>query len=114
MQKNAAALEGVLTRTQKRKVEAFAQDQSKYAPASGEIFGIMKAMKESFEANLANSRKDESQGVHDFTELKASKEEEIAAGTEQSEAKTQELAKTDEQLAQDKMDLDDTAASVLF
>jgi hypothetical protein len=112
MEKNAAALEGVLTKSQKKKVVAFAQDQSKYAPASGEIFGIMKAMKESFEANLANSRKDESQGVHDFTELKASKEEEIAAGTEQSEAKTQELAKTDEQLAQDKMDLDDTTASL--
>merc|ERR1719453_1472161 len=112
MQKNAAALEGVLTRTQKRKVEAFAQDQSKYAPASGEIFGILKAMKESFEQNLANSRKDEEKGIGDFTNLKASKEEEIAAGTDQAETKTQELADTDEKLARDKVDLDDTEASL--
>merc|ERR1719428_181334 len=112
MEKNAALLEGVLTKTEKRKVTMFAQDQSKYAPASGEIFGILKAMKESFEQNLANSQKDEAKGVSDFTDLKASKEEEIAAGTDAVEKKTQELADTDEKLAQDKVALDDTTASL--
>ena len=52
MDSHAALLEGVLTKTEKKKVAMFAQDQSK-APASGEIFGILKAMKESFEGNLA-------------------------------------------------------------
>merc|ERR1719316_705234 len=112
MEKNAALLEGVLTKTEKRKVTMFAQDQSKYAPASGEIFGILKAMKESFEQNLANSQKDEAKGVTDFTDLKASKEEEIAAGTDAVEKKTQELADTDEKLAQDKVDLDDTTVAL--
>merc|ERR1719453_1679296 len=112
MQKNAVALEGVLTHTQKRKVEAFAKDQTNYAPQSGEIFGILKAMKESFEQNLAGSRKDEGKGIGDFTNLKATKEEEITAGTEQAETKTQELADTDEKLARDKVDLDDTEASL--
>merc|ERR1719428_2838092 len=112
MEKHAALLEGVLTKTEKRKVTMFAQDQSKYAPASGEIFGILKAMKESFEQNLANSQKDEAKGVGDFADLKASKEEEIAAGTDAVEKKTQELADTDEKLAQDKVDLDDTTASL--
>eukprot|EP00746_Dinoflagellata_sp_MGD_P148472 gnl/MRDRNA2_/MRDRNA2_80679_c0_seq1.p1 gnl/MRDRNA2_/MRDRNA2_80679_c0~~gnl/MRDRNA2_/MRDRNA2_80679_c0_seq1.p1 ORF type:complete len:711 (+),score=247.49 gnl/MRDRNA2_/MRDRNA2_80679_c0_seq1:85-2133(+) len=112
MKKNAAALEGVLTKTQKKKIEMFAQDQSNYAPQSGEIFGILKAMKESFEQNLAGSRKDEEKGITDFTNLKATKEEEIAAGKDQIEAKTQELAATDEKLAQDKMDLDDTTESL--
>jgi hypothetical protein len=112
MIKNAAALEGVLTRTQRRKIEAFAQDQSNYAPQSGEIFGILKAMKESFEQNLAGSVKDEGKGVEDFGALKVSKEEEIAAGKEQAETKTQELADTDEKLAQDKLDLDDTQESL--
>merc|ERR1719327_2345125 len=88
LEKHAADLAGVLTPSQKKKVSAFAQDQSK-APASGEIFGIMKAMLESFETNLANSRKDEGKGVSDFGSLKASKEEEIAAGTDQAETKTQ-------------------------
>jgi len=112
MIKNAAALEGVLTKTQRKKIEVFAQDQSNYAPQSGEIFGILKAMKESFEQSLAGSRKDEEKGLSDFTELKATKEEEIAAGTDQIEAKTQELAATDEKLAQDKLDLDDTTESL--
>jgi len=112
MHKNAAALEGILTRTQKKKVEMFAQDQSKYAPQSGEIFGILKSMLESFETNLANSQKDESKGIEDYTALKASKEEEVAAGKEQAETKTQELADTDEKLANDKQDLDDTEASL--
>merc|ERR1719161_1239237 len=111
MENHSALLEGVITPAQKKKVEAFTQDQSK-GPASGEIFGIMKGMLESFETNLAGSRKDEAQGVSDFQALKASKEEEIAAGKEQAEAKTQELAATDEKLAQDKMDLDDTTASL--
>merc|ERR1719158_1478706 len=39
-------------------------------------------------------------------------EEEIAAGKDQSEKKTQELAATDEKLANDKLDLDDTKASL--
>merc|ERR1719453_1177900 len=112
MQKNAAALEGVLTRTQKRKVEAFAQDQSKYAPQSGEIFGILKAMKETFEQNLANSQKDEADAQGGFGNLKAAKEEEITAGQDQRDTKTQELASTDEKLARDKVDLDDTEASL--
>merc|ERR1719460_82412 len=98
--------------TQKKKVEMFAQDQSKYAPQSGEIFGILKSMLESFETNLANSQKDESKGIKDYTDLKASKEEEVAAGKEQAGTKTQELADTDEKLANDKQDLDDTEASL--
>jgi len=111
MERHASLLEGVLTRSEKKKVAMFAQDKSK-APASGEIFGILKAMKESFEQNLATMQKDEDKGVADFTDLKASKEEEIAAGTDAIEKKTQELAKTDEQLAQDKVDLDDTTSSL--
>jgi len=61
---------------------------------------------------LATAQKDEAKGVSDFADLKASKEEEIAAGKDLAEKKTQELANTDEQLAQDKVDLDDTTASL--
>merc|ERR1719235_937793 len=111
MERHASLLEGVLTRSEKKKVAMFAQDKSK-APASGEIFGILKAMKESFEQNLATMQKDEDKGVADFTDLKASKEEEIAAGTDAVEKKTQELADTDEKLAQDKVDLDDTTKAL--
>merc|ERR1740117_652322 len=86
-------------------------DQS-YAPQSGEIFGILNQMKESFEQNLAETQKDEAANVAAFEQLKAAKEDEIVAGQEQIDKKTQELADTDEKLAQSKEDLDDTRASL--
>jgi len=116
-------LEGVLTHTQKKSAAAFIQApqdyfdaeptfKQSYAPQSGEIFGILNQMKESFEQNLAETQKDEAANVKAYEQLKAAKEDEIVAGQEQSETKTQELADTDEKLAQSKEDLDDTKASL--
>merc|ERR1719399_183200 len=65
------------------------------APASGEIFGILKQMKETFETNLANSQK-----------------EEIAAGQALVDSKTQELATSDEKMATSKEDLKSTRESL--
>merc|ERR1712118_171392 len=75
-----------------------------YAPQSGEIFGILKQMKETFESNLSTSQKEELANQQAYEDLKAAKEEEIAAGQAQIETKTQELATTDEKLAQSKQD----------
>merc|ERR1712050_309671 len=47
-----------------------------------------------------------------YSELKAAKEEEIAAGQAQVDSKTQELAATDEKNAQAKVDVEDTKASL--
>merc|ERR1712032_1743378 len=66
-----------------------------YAPQSGEIFGILRQMKETFEANLSDAQK-----------------EEMAAGQAQIDTKTQELADTDEKLAQAKEDIEDTRNSL--
>merc|ERR1719217_1496678 len=79
-----------------------------YAPASGQILGILKQMKEDFETNLAASQKDEAKGQEDYANLKAAKENEMGAGKDQIEDKVQELADTDEKLAQAKQDLEDT------
>merc|ERR1719191_2511375 len=79
-----------------------------HAPASGEIFGMLKQMKESFETNLANSKKEESQGKADYEALKKAKEEEIAAATDLIGTKTQELATADEKNVQSKESLEDT------
>jgi len=119
MQKHAAILEGVLTRSQKRAVAAFVQApedyfdaeptfKQSYAPASGQIFGILKQMKETFESNLSASQKEELANQKAYEDLKAAKEEEIAAGQDQIDTKTQELATTDEKLAMSKQDLEDT------
>merc|ERR1719409_1924723 len=97
----------MLTPRQRKAVSAFVQ-QSENAPASGEIFGILKQMKESFETNLANSQKEENESQAGYEELKAAKESEIAAGTELADTKTQELASADEKNAQSKESLGDT------
>merc|ERR1719156_518186 len=63
-----------------------------YAPASGEIFGILKQMKESFETNLEGSRKDEAESAKSYSELKGAKEMEIKAATEKAFNKEAEAA----------------------
>merc|ERR1719311_638069 len=83
-----------------------------YAPQSGEVFGILKQMKETFESNLSEAQKEELANQKAYEDLKAAKEEEIAAGQAQIETKTQELATTDEKLAQSKQDIEDTRASL--
>jgi len=116
-------LQNVLSPSERKTVAAFVQSpmdyfdaeptfKQSYAPQSGEIFGILKQMKESFETNLAETQKDEASNVAAFEQLKAAKEDEIVAGQEQSETKVQELASTDEKNAQAKEDIDDTRASL--
>jgi len=114
MQKHTDILKGVLTHKERRVVTSFLQAPASqsYAPQSGEIFGILNQMKESFEQNLAQTQKDEAADVQAYENLKAAKEEEIVAGQEQVETKTQELADTDEKLANAKEDIDDTKASL--
>merc|ERR1719262_707077 len=67
-------------------------DAPAYAPASGEVFGILKQMKETFETNLESSRKDESESVKSFGELKSAKEKEIQAAKEKAFNKEAEAA----------------------
>jgi len=111
IQKHASLFQGVLTHSERRTIAAFVQAPS-YAPQSGEIFGILKQMKETFEENLSTSQKEEMTNQKAYEELKAAKTEEIKAGQDQIDAKTDELATTDEKLAESKEDLEDTKNSL--
>merc|ERR1719375_220738 len=99
-------LSEVVTPHQRKAVLAMAQGG--YAPQSGEIFGVINGMKESFENNLAASQREETDNNNAFEDLKAAKTSEIAAGQTLSETKTQQLASTDEKNALSKQDLEDT------
>jgi len=123
MQKHKDLLRGIITPSQKKAVAAFVQApgdyfdaeptfKQSYAPQSGEIFGILKQMKETFETNLSASQKEEMANQAAYEDLKAAKLAEIAAGNEQKDTKTQELADTDAALAQAKQDLEDTRNSL--
>merc|ERR1740117_2034376 len=113
LSQHASMLQGVLAPSARRTIAAFVQSpadflQQSYAPASGEIFGILKQMKETFESNLSASQKDEMANQKAYEDLKAAKEAEITAGQNQVDTKTQELATTDEKNAQAKQDIEDT------
>merc|ERR1740117_1996533 len=116
---HASLLQGILAPSARRTIAAFVQSpedyfdaaptfKHSYAPASGEIFGILKQMKETFESNLSASQKDEMANQKAYEDLKAAKEAEITAGQNQVDTKTQELATTDEKNAQAKQDIEDT------
>merc|ERR1719453_252230 len=91
---------------------SFAQGMAKGDEASGEIFGILSGMKESFETNLANSQKEEGANVKAYEDVKAAKESELAAGTTAVETKTQERATADTKNAESKQDKEDTQDSL--
>jgi chromosome segregation ATPase len=112
--KHAKLVSTVLTPKERKLVSAFIQaaPEGNYSPASGQVFGILKQMKETFETNLSASQKEEMASQKAYEELKAAKESEIAAGQQQIDTKTQELAATDEKLAQAKEDLEDTKMSL--
>merc|ERR1712066_892192 len=123
MQTHAAILQGVLTHSERQAANAFIQApedyfdasptfKQSYAPQSGEIFGILRQMKETFEANLSDAQKEEMANQKAYEDLKAAKEAEIAAGQAQIDTKTQELADTDEKLAMAKQDIEDTRNSL--
>jgi hypothetical protein len=83
-----------------------------YQPASGQIFGILKQMKEEFESNMSEQQRVERQAASDYMGLKSAKQKEIAAGTSQSKQKTQELADTENKLAQAKENLQGTRGAL--
>jgi outer membrane murein-binding lipoprotein Lpp len=114
LHKHKDLLQEVITPKQRKAIDAFAQAEDgiaflqSSAPASGEIFGILKQMKETFETNLAASQKEEMENQKAYEDLKAAKEEEIAAGESLADTKTTTLAATDEKNAMSKEDLEDT------
>jgi len=123
LQKHAPLLRGIITPSQRRSAASFIQApqdyfdakptfKQSYAPQSGEIFGILTQMLETFQANLAQSQKEEQENQKAYEDLKAAKEAEIAAGQEQIDKKTSELADTDEKNAAAKEDIEDTKKSL--
>jgi hypothetical protein len=101
------ALNGVLSLAARKEASSFVQAPSN-ARQEGEIFGIPKELKETFEINLALSQKEEHSNQQTHEELKIAEEAGIKAGQAQIDTKSQELADTDEKNAQSIEDTEDT------
>jgi len=106
----------VLAPSKRSLLQAFAgqpnANAGSYTPASGQIFGILKQMKEEFESNLSTSQNDEAQSKSEFLDLKKAKLNEINAATEAVKDKTQTLAATHEALASAKENLEGSRSAL--
>merc|ERR1719443_805098 len=128
LHKQGGLVSQVLTRKQRKAVEAFVQSPEDFldsglnakkpmtalvqAAPSAEIFGVLKQMKEGFETNLGQSQAEEMKAQAEYEGVKAGKEKEMAAGQAQIDTKTGELADTDEKNAQSKKELAQTQATL--
>jgi len=92
-------------------VGAFVQSRQEqgYTPAynsqSGEIFGVLKQMKEEMENDLSETQKAEMRRAEDFADLRAAKTDEITSAEKMEENKEDLLANQDNELAEAKEDL---------
>merc|ERR1719353_1380023 len=84
-----------------------------YAPASGQIVGILKQMTDTMEKDLADATATEEKAVKDFKGLVAAKTKEINALTKEVETKTAQIGELGVQLVTQKEDLDDTSKSLV-
>merc|ERR1719230_2066211 len=76
-----------------------------YAPASGQILGILKQMQEEFEANLKTAQDDEQKAKEEFAALHLSKKAEISAGEESLAGHSADAAAFREKLANAKAEV---------
>merc|ERR1719191_2508270 len=77
-------------------------------PASGAIFSTLQQMKETFETNMENGKKEDAQAVKDYEELKATKGDELKASQDKTFIKTEELAKAKNTVSTSQTSLEDT------
>merc|ERR1719502_1653089 len=86
---------------------------SGYAPASGQIVGILKQMTDTMEKDLADATATEEKAVKDFKGLVAAKTKEINALTKEVEKKTAQIGELGVSLVTQKEDLDDTSKALV-
>jgi len=93
-------------------ITAFLSQSTEYAPASGEIIGILKQMGDTMAASLADATETEDGSIKTYKGLMKAKAKEVEALTATVEAKTKQIGDLGVALVQMKEDLDDTQASL--
>jgi predicted nucleic acid-binding Zn-ribbon protein len=93
-------------------LSAFLAQGTGYAPASGEITGILKQMLETMEKELAEIIAGEEKAAKDFEVLVAAKEKEVDANTGAIESKMGRAAELGLEIVELKEDLEDTTKAM--
>jgi len=88
-------------------VSSFLQGET---PGSGEILGMLKAMKDELSRDIGQLEKDEAASVAGFTDMKASKEKEIEFADESIESKKERVGTLAVEIVKNKDAVEDQAA----
>merc|ERR1719261_503316 len=94
----------------REELTSFLSNDQNYAPASGQITGILKQMNDRMNADLAEATSSENAA---FNELMAAKEKEVNALTKAIEEKMVRLGKLQVEIVEMKEDLDDTGKGLV-
>merc|ERR1719329_1082983 len=97
-----------MSNVDRQMLTSFLTAKSGYAPASGEIVGILKTMNDEMVADLEQSTADETAAIAAFEELKAAKTKEINALQSAVESKMTRVGELGVKVAELVNDLEDT------
>merc|ERR1712216_909613 len=97
----------------REELTAFLSNGQTYAPASGQIVGILKQMTDTMNKDLAEASAAEQSAIKSYNELMAAKEKEGNALTKAIEEKMVRLGKLQVEIVEMKEDLDDPSKSLL-
>jgi predicted nucleic acid-binding Zn-ribbon protein len=97
----------------REELTAFLANGQSYAPASGQIVGILKQMTDTMNKDLAEASAAEQSAIKSYNELMAAKQKEVNALTKAIEEKMVRLGKLQVEIVEMKEDLDDTSKSLL-
>merc|ERR550537_1457798 len=97
----------------REELTAFLSNDQGYAPASGQIVGILKQMTDRMNKDLAEATTAENAAIKAHNELMAAKEAEVNALTKAIEEKMVRLGKLQVEIVEMKEDLDDTGKGLL-
>jgi len=97
----------------REELTSFLSGSQDYAPASGQITGILKQMQDTMNKNLGEATADENTAIKNYDGLMGAKTKEVAALTRSIEEKMVRLGELQVSIVEMKEDLDDTAKSLL-
>eukprot|EP00416_Gambierdiscus_australes_P016762 CAMPEP_0171056566 /NCGR_PEP_ID=MMETSP0766_2-20121228/1138_1 /TAXON_ID=439317 /ORGANISM="Gambierdiscus australes, Strain CAWD 149" /LENGTH=685 /DNA_ID=CAMNT_0011511513 /DNA_START=75 /DNA_END=2132 /DNA_ORIENTATION=+ len=93
-------------------LSSFLSQTQGYVPQSGQIIGILKQMKDTMEASLAELTATEEKAIADYEAVAASKTKEMKANTEAIQSKLERAGQVGVEIETLKEDLDDTQKSL--
>merc|ERR1719272_2168392 len=111
--KNLVLAQNSMDDSDREELTAFLSNSETYAPASGQITGILKQMTDTMNKDLAEATAAENAAIKAFNELMAAKEKEVGALTKAIEEKMVRLGNLQVELVEMKEDLGDTGKALL-